>query len=65
MQNVATAPRTARNADGTLYEVCRCLGRWLDPASCSMPPQRREPIDSSTYSYFELIGLDLKATTPR
>src|SRR5680860_316352 len=55
-------PRTARNGDGTLYEVYRCHGRWLDPATCSMPPQRREPVDSAVYAYFEQVGLDLEAT---
>jgi DNA invertase Pin-like site-specific DNA recombinase len=58
----AMLPRSAHNADGTLYEVYRCHGRWLDPAACSMPPQRREPIDSAVYAYFEQVGLDLEAT---
>ena len=58
----AMVPRTARNGDGTLYEVYRCHGRWLDPTACSMPPQRREPIDSAVYAYFEQVGLDLEAT---
>jgi DNA invertase Pin-like site-specific DNA recombinase len=58
----AMIPRSARNVDDTLYEVYRCHGRWLDPAACSMPPQRRQPIDAAVYSYFELVGLDLEAT---
>lgn len=58
----AMLPRSARNGDGTLYEVYRCRGRWLDPDSCSMPPQQRGPIDQAVYSYFELVGLDLEAT---
>ena len=58
----AMIPRTARNADGSLYEVYRCHGRYLDPASCSMELQRRVQIDSAVYAYFEQVGLDLDAT---
>jgi DNA invertase Pin-like site-specific DNA recombinase len=58
----ALLPRSGRNKDGSLYEVYRCHSRWLDPATCSMPPQRREPIDSAVYAYFEQVGLDLEAT---
>ena len=56
------SPRSARNADGSLYEVYRCYGHYLDSTSCSMGPQRREPIDSAVYAYFEQVGLDVEAT---
>jgi site-specific DNA recombinase len=58
----ALLPRTGRNRDGTPYEIYRCQSRWLNPAACSLPAQRREPIDAAVYAYFEQVGLDLEAT---
>jgi hypothetical protein len=58
----AMVTRTAHNCDGGLYETYRCHGHYLDPNSCSVVPQPREPIDSAVYAYFEQVGLDSEAT---
>lgn len=58
----AMITRSARNRDGSFNETYRCHGHYLDPSSCSMAPQPREPIDSAVYAYFEQVGLDAEAT---
>jgi DNA invertase Pin-like site-specific DNA recombinase len=56
-------PRSGRDRTRDAnYEVYRCYGRHRDPASCSMPPVRRDQIDGAVFSYFEQVGLDLEAT---
>jgi DNA invertase Pin-like site-specific DNA recombinase len=54
--------RTERNGDGSFYETYRCHGHYLDPDSCPMVPQRRQPIDDAVFAYFEQVGIDQEAT---
>ena len=59
----AMLPRTERIPNsGNLYEAYKCDGRMNHRASCSMPNQLRAQLDTSVYSYFEQVGLDLEAT---
>jgi DNA invertase Pin-like site-specific DNA recombinase len=55
-------PRTERNKDGSLRETYTCTSRWLEFNGCGLSQQRRAPIDSAVYAYFEQVGLDVEAT---
>lgn len=57
--------RSERLVDGGLAETYRCYGHYVDPASCPVPPQQREPIDSAVLSYFKRAGVDARATQLR
>lgn len=54
-----------RLVEGGLNETYRCYGHYLDPTSCPVPPQQREPIDSAVFSYFQKAGVDARATQLR
>jgi site-specific DNA recombinase len=55
-------PRSHPNRQQAPYERYICYGRHLDTASCGVTPLDRAMIDSSVYSYFEQVGLDVDAT---
>jgi site-specific DNA recombinase len=58
----AMVPRTDPNRRTGPTETYYCYGRKQNPESCSMPPIRRELIDTAVYAYFENVGLDIEAT---
>ena len=62
----ALVPRTIRPGKSrtgrAVAETYICYERSRHPDLCSMPNLERVAIDSSVYSYFEQVGLDVEAT---